>query len=153
MDNSKISKICEERKISIPELAEKIGFSRQGLNKAIFDSKSSMKVDTLVSIAKALDVSVMEFIDEEHYRKVRMDLLETRENYNQLRKEHNDLKLENDKNKAEVKLRNDELDFLTNRYNSLEELYKNQVILVKDYKYLIDQFKIKLSPESEQPEE
>jgi transcriptional regulator with XRE-family HTH domain len=151
MDSRKISEICEERKISIPELAVKIGFSRQGLNKAIFDSKSSMKVDTLVSIAKALDVSVMEFIDDEHFNKLKTEILSQKDEINKLKKDINDLELDNKKWKCAYDTRNNEVDFLTDKYNTLDEYYKEKKEIVKEYKELLKERK--LLPESDQPKE
>ena len=54
-----IADLCEQRRISIPELAEKIGISKPGLYRSI--QNKSMKIDTLEKIAKALDTPVYYF--------------------------------------------------------------------------------------------
>jgi len=61
MNFNKIKELCEERKMTIPMLASKIGISEPGLYQA-FRNKS-MKVDILEKIAEALIVPIWTFFD------------------------------------------------------------------------------------------
>ena len=58
---NKIKLLCDEKRISIPELSEKIGLSKTGLYKSI--ANKTMKVDTLEKIAETLGVSIYEFFE------------------------------------------------------------------------------------------
>jgi|APCry1669188970_1035186.scaffolds.fasta_scaffold00066_2 transcriptional regulator with XRE-family HTH domain len=61
MDFNKIKLICEEQRLSIPQLAEKIGISEAGLYQSL--RNQSMKVDILEKIAQELNVPVWIFFD------------------------------------------------------------------------------------------
>ena len=61
MDFNKIVSLCDQRRISIAELAKIINVSKPNLYRSI--QIKSMKVETLEKIAKALNVTVYEFFD------------------------------------------------------------------------------------------
>jgi transcriptional regulator with XRE-family HTH domain len=63
MNYRKIHSFCIKKGISLAALAEKIGLSRVGFYQAI--KKQSLKIDSLEKIAKALDVPIYEFFDDE----------------------------------------------------------------------------------------
>ena len=61
MNFNKIKEYCDKNRISIAELAEKIGISKPGLYRSI--QEKTMKVETLEKIAKELDVDIWRFFD------------------------------------------------------------------------------------------
>jgi transcriptional regulator with XRE-family HTH domain len=93
MDYQRLLTICEEKKMSIPELAKKIGFSRQGLIKAI--TGGSMKIDTLEHIGKALNISVFELIDGIHFNELNTEILNLRDDFSDVSNKCDELENEN----------------------------------------------------------
>jgi transcriptional regulator with XRE-family HTH domain len=61
MNFNKIKIICDEKGLTVPQLAEKIGFSEAGLYQSF--RKKSMKVDILEKIAQVLEVPIWVFFD------------------------------------------------------------------------------------------
>jgi transcriptional regulator with XRE-family HTH domain len=61
MNFNKIKTICEEKGLTIPLLADKIGLSEAGLYQSF--RNQSMKVDVLEKIAQAVDVPIWIFFD------------------------------------------------------------------------------------------
>jgi len=61
MNYNKITEIATDRRISIPQLAEKIGMSKRGLYVAL--KENSMRIDTLEKIAKVLEIPISVFFD------------------------------------------------------------------------------------------
>jgi transcriptional regulator with XRE-family HTH domain len=61
MNFSKIKTICEEKGLTIPGLADKIGLSEAGLYQSI--RNQSMKVDVLEKIAEVLETPIWIFFD------------------------------------------------------------------------------------------
>lgn len=57
-----IKQLCEIQKLTIPQLAQKIGLTKRGLYSSI--ENSSMKVETLEKIAEVLNVSISVFFQE-----------------------------------------------------------------------------------------
>lgn len=64
----KIKDLAERQKISIRELADRVGLRENQIH--VMCRTNSTKIDTLEKIAKALNVSVIEFFDEEQKAKV-----------------------------------------------------------------------------------
>ena len=58
----KIKEIAERQRMSIRELAERVGLRENQIH--VMCRTNSTKIDTLEKIAKALNVSVLEFFDE-----------------------------------------------------------------------------------------
>jgi transcriptional regulator with XRE-family HTH domain len=58
----KIKQACNEKNISIRELADKIGMSFSGLYAAL--NNDTLKVNTLLKIGKVLQLSVNDFFGE-----------------------------------------------------------------------------------------
>jgi len=56
-----IKKYCDDKRISLPELAKKVGLSKTGLYLAI--SKKTLTVEKLEAIVKELDVPIWYFFD------------------------------------------------------------------------------------------
>ncbi|MEI6684172.1 MAG: helix-turn-helix transcriptional regulator [Bacteroidota bacterium] len=61
MNFSKIKILCDEKRLTIPQLAEKVGISEAGLYQS-FRTKS-MKVDVLEKIVQVLEVPIWVFFD------------------------------------------------------------------------------------------
>ncbi|MEI6174713.1 MAG: helix-turn-helix transcriptional regulator [Bacteroidota bacterium] len=61
MNFNKIKEYCDQNRMSIADLADKIGISKPGLYRSI--QEQTMKVETLEKISKALDVDIWHFFD------------------------------------------------------------------------------------------
>jgi len=82
MNYEKIKELCEIQRVTIPQLAEKIGMSKGGLYSSI--ENGSMKVDSLEKIADVFKVPISVFFNEAYKStesialdKVIMDLMES----------------------------------------------------------------------------
>jgi transcriptional regulator with XRE-family HTH domain len=62
---NKIETLLRERKIKFFELANAIGFSRQGLKRTF--NENTLKVSTLAEIAKYFNLPVVYFFQEKEY--------------------------------------------------------------------------------------
>lgn len=58
--NKRVKSVCDEKRVSIRELAKRIGMSFSGLYTAL--NNDSLKVITLIKIAEALQVNVIVFL-------------------------------------------------------------------------------------------
>ena len=74
MNYDHILSLCEQKRISLPQLADKIGASRAGIYRMIEDK--TMKVETLEKIAEALEVPVGVFFDIDQHTVNRINDLE-----------------------------------------------------------------------------
>jgi transcriptional regulator with XRE-family HTH domain len=70
LDYNKIKHFCDLHRISIPQLAAEIGMTKKGLYLAM--ENRSLKIDTLEKIADALDVSVLEFFEDDSMNLMRL---------------------------------------------------------------------------------
>lgn len=61
LNYNKITELTENKRLSIPQLAQKIGMSKRGLYMGI--KENSLRIDTLEKIAEALEVPVTVFFD------------------------------------------------------------------------------------------
>ncbi|NVO11693.1 MAG: helix-turn-helix transcriptional regulator [Bacteroidales bacterium] len=62
MNYNKIKELAESRKVTIKDLAIRVGYTEAGLHKAI--RNKSIKVDSLENIAQILGVPISSFFDE-----------------------------------------------------------------------------------------
>ena len=97
MDFDKIKSLCLNKRITIPELSEKIGMSRAGLYTTI--KNQTITVTTLEKIAEALEVPVSVFFEsgsnqESEFLRKKME--EYKESYKSLLEVHAKLKNEYD---------------------------------------------------------
>lgn len=140
MDYKKISIICDEKKMSISELAEKIDFSRQGLNKAI--STGSLKIETVELIAEKLGVSIMEFIDDKKWNLLNTELLKWEAR-------HADLLAVSNKFSIDIDLLENEKRLLTKQVENLEEDLQRKNNLLLSYELMMKRYEKALYPESD----
>lgn len=63
MEYNKINKILTDKRLSIPQLADKIGMTKRGLYSSI--ENKTLTISTLEKIAEVLDVPVTVFFDEQ----------------------------------------------------------------------------------------
>lgn len=63
MDYNKINKILTDKRLSIPQLADKIGMTKRGLYSSI--ENKTLTISTLEKIAEVLDVPATVFFDEQ----------------------------------------------------------------------------------------
>jgi len=68
IDFELIKKVAKEKKITLAELAKKVGYSEAGFHKAIQNKK--LKTETLIKIGEALDLNLEHFIGDENAIKV-----------------------------------------------------------------------------------
>ena len=68
---SRIKIACEQKKVTVKLLAEKIGVSETGLHKMF--KENSMKVSTLIMISKALELPILYFLQDEINRENEID--------------------------------------------------------------------------------
>jgi transcriptional regulator with XRE-family HTH domain len=98
MNFNKIREYCEERKITIPELASRIGISEPGLYQVL--RNKSMKVDLLEKISEVLDFPIWTFFDLDPGKELKVEI-------ERLQKENNAMSNELDYKSGEImKLRN-----------------------------------------------
>ena len=66
-----VKQLCKEQKITIAELARRIGQSRQNLYKKL--QRETLSIDEIKQIADALGVTIREFYDSEIFDKLEPD--------------------------------------------------------------------------------
>ena len=66
-----VKQLCKEQKITIAELARRIGQSRQNLYKKL--KRETLSIDEIKQIADALGVTIREFYDSEIFDKLEPD--------------------------------------------------------------------------------
>lgn len=139
MNFERIKEYCDQKGISISDLAERIGISKPGLYRSI--QEKSMKVDTLEKLAVALDIPIWSFFNINPEEKYKAALLEAENKIVELNKVVNDLRLDIEKWETAFKARDTEVDFLTEKYNTLDKLFKEKSAIVEEYKDLIKRMK------------
>jgi transcriptional regulator with XRE-family HTH domain len=72
MNFNKIREYCEQRKITIPELASRIGISEPGLYQVL--RNKSMKVDLLEKIAGVLEFPLWSFFDLDPEKEIKLEI-------------------------------------------------------------------------------
>jgi len=142
MNFNKIREYCEERKITIPDLASRIGISEPGLYQVL--RNKSMKVDLLEKVAAVLDFPIWSFFDLDPGKELKMEL-------ERLQKENDAMSKELDYKSGEImKLRN-KLDYskgrndrdnehilsLAKHIKSLEKSVEDKDNIITIYKSLI----------------
>ena len=133
MDYQKILTLCEQKNISPQDLADKIGITRQGLLKAI--KKKSMNINTVEFIAKTLNASMLEFIDDEKWLKLQMENLNFKERISDLQTTSNSFSATND--------------HLEKQLENLTKAFEEKSNLLSHYQIIIRQYEKKLFPETE----
>jgi len=137
MDYQKILVLCEQKNISPTELAGKIGITRQGLLKAI--KKQSMNINIVEFIAKTLNVSVMEFIEDEHILKLKTELLDYKERNSTLTDQFGGEQMKSEMWERECK--------------RIKTVLAEKEQLLLHYSIILKEYEKKMFPEADKPKE
>ncbi len=85
----RIRDLCDEKRLTLKELSEKIGISQNGLQRIMKDNTT--RIDTLERIAKVLDVPITAFFQDKYgeNEQILEEIKFQRDTYKQLNDVHN----------------------------------------------------------------
>ena len=124
MNFNKIREYCEERRITIPELATRIGISEPGLYQVL--RNKSIKVDVLEKIATVLEVPIWEFFDINPEEKFQEELSRLKKKNEGLSQNQVILKKENEKLQSLTEVQEELKKGLEEQVNLLQQIVKGK---------------------------
>lgn len=70
----RMSKLLIKNKMSQYALSQKAGLTKQAITNIINEKYESIKLDTVIKIADAFDMSLKDFVDDELFDRANLDL-------------------------------------------------------------------------------
>mgnify|MGYP001767211500 CR=1 FL=1 len=129
MDYSLIKRFCDEKGITLPEIAEKIGMSRAGIYSTI--EHKTLKVETLEKISDVLSLPISLFFNENENENFIFNLsAEINSLKNQVKERDEKIDILN----IQLAEKNKELKELTKNYSTLMKSLENNQAFLELYK-------------------